>query len=601
MAFEKVAKELADKTIAARGVGGVVKAGQYPAWAGELKELARGHYEKIGLDIGKYISESPTLKNSLIGLGGGAGLGALYGLIEDATSDDEESQLGSRMLNYGLLGGGLGGAAGTALGLINTPSAAAQVKKDIAAASEPKPARTPPGTPPGVIPEPSKSKATPTPAATAPVAPVGKVPEISVSPTRAALQATVDAIPDKEQQETAKNIVKEVNEASSPGAVFEKLLNAPKENLYKSLSYPVAGAFAAPFGLKVPGALLRARANFLDKTRLAAVTADTLKEQPGAIRNLTARALNFGLNPLKSISQLKNYSASANASDFLKNLNNRYGASVVLPPLASRQNIDLVNTSGKNPKFVKNLVPAFVEKLFGNFSSLPGDFRVETKGGTPKLKADEAKKNLLGFLGFLKEKTNSTTGKTTYKVDPSKLNEFGLLKSLYPSPGQAERVANLISTAPEAKQKILITDILQRKGMGSSIPFASPDAIQDIKNRITNRSSGPRSPMYTKTKTLGGGIAGTAFPWLMPEGEPYSKAVNDLNVFTKPDAYGMADQLKSDITTSINSTPDPNVKLNLQALLRQIPKSVDEKTKNQLLLQFMAIAGHNLREPVANP
>ena len=598
MAFEKVAKELADKTIAARGVGGVVKAGQYPAWAGELKELARGHYEKIGLDIGKYISESPALKNSLIGLGGGAGLGALYGLIEDATSDDEESQLGSRMLNYGLLGGGLGGAAGAALGLINTPSAAAQVKKDIAAASEPKPARTPPGTPPGVIPEPSKSKATPTPAATAPVAPVGKVPKVS---DKATVQATIDAVTDPEQKTTAENTVEGVNKAFSLGAVPEKLQDAPKENTYKSLLYPAVGAAAAPLGLKVPGALLRARANFLDKTRLAAVTADTLKEQPGAIRNLTARALNFGLNPLKSISQLKNYAASANASDFLKNLNNRYGASVVLPPLASRENIDLVNTSGKNPKFVKNLVPAFVEKLFGNFSSLPGDFRVETKGGTPKLKADEAKKNLLGFLGFLKEKTNSTTGKTTYKVDPSKLNEFGLLKSLYPSPGQAERAANLILTAPEAKQKNLITDMLKRKGIGSSIPFASPDAIQDIKNRITNRSSGPRSPMYTKTKTVGGGIAGFAFPWLMPEGQPYSKAVNDLNVFTKPDAYGAADQLKSEITTSINSTSDANEKLNLQALLRQVPKSVDEKTKNKLILQLMAITGINPREPVANP
>ena len=143
--------------------------------------------------------------------------------------------------------------------------------------------------------------------------------------------------------------------------------------------------------------------------------------------------------------------------------------------------------------------------------------------------------------------------------------------------------------------------MLKRKGIGSSIPFASPDAIQDIKNRITNRSSGPRSPIFTTPKTVGGALAGGAFPWLMPEGEPYSKSVNDLNVFTKPDAYGAADQLKADITNNINSTSDANEKLNLQALLRQVPKSVDEKTKNKLILQLMAITGINPREPVANP
>jgi hypothetical protein len=599
MAFEKVAKELADKTIAARGVGGVVKAGQYPAWAGELKELARGHYEKIGLDIGKYISESPTLKNSLIGLGGGAGLGALYGLMEDATSDDEESQLGSRMLNYGLLGGGLGGAAGAALGLINTPSAAAQVKKDIAAASEPKPARTPPGTPPGVVPDPSKAKTAPasTPL-TVPALNIGKVPEIS---DKATIKDTLGAITDPEQKSTAENTARDVNNAYSPSAVVKKLEDAPKRNLWSSMVYPAVGAGTVPLGLKVPGALLRARANFLDKTRLASVTADTLNEQPGAIRNLTARTLNFFRNPLESISQLKSYTAPANASDFLEGLNNRYGASVVLPPLASRENIDLVNMSGKNPKFVKNLVPAFVEKLFGNFSPLPGDFRVETKGGAPKLKADEAKKNLLGFLGFFKEKTNSTTGKTTYKVDPSKLNEFGLLKLLYPVPGQAERAANLILTAPQAKQKILIADMIKRKGMGSFMPFADSNAIQDIKNRIANRSSGPRSPTYTRTKAVGGGIAGALFPWLTPEGEPYSKAVDDLNVFTKPDDTGAADQLKLEIKKNIDSTSDETKKLNLQALLRQVPAKADEKTRSKLLLQLLSIVGINPREPVANP
>jgi hypothetical protein len=599
MAFEKVAKDLADKTIAARGVGGVVKVGEYPAWAGEFKELARGHYEKIGLDIGKYISESPTLKNSLIGLGGGAGLGALYGLIEDATSDGEESHLGSRMLNYGLLGGGLGGAAGAALGLINTPSAAAQVKKDIAEASVPKPARTPPGTPPGVVPDPSKAKTAPasTPL-TVPALDIGKVPEIS---DKATIKDTLDAITDSEQKSMAENTLRDVNNAYSAYAIPKKLEDAPKGNLYKSMLYPAAGAFIAPAAPRLAGAALNARANFLDKTRLAAVTADTLKQQPGAIRNLTARALNFGFNPLKSISQLKNYAASANASDFLKNLNNRYGASVVLPPLASRENIDLVNMSGKNPKFDKKLLPAFVEKLFGNFSPLPGDFRVETKGGTPKLKADEAKKNLLGFLGYIKEKTNSTTGKTTYKVDPSKLNEFGLLKSLYPNTDQAERAAKLITTAPEAKQKNLITNIIKGKGMGSYMPYATPDEIQGIKDRIAARGSGTKSPMYTKPKALGGGIVGAMFPWLTPEGEPYSKAVDDLNVFAKPDDTGAADQLKSDIKKNIDSTSDETRKLNLQALLRQVPAEADEKTRRKLFLQLMSIVGFNPREPVANP
>ena len=593
MAFEKVAKDLADKTIAARGVGGVVKVGEYPAWAGEFKELARGHYEKIGLDIGKYISESPTLKNSLIGLGGGAGLGALYGLIEDATSDDEESHLGSRMLNYGLLGGGLGGATGAALGLINTPSAAAQVKKDIAEASAPKPARTPPGTPPGVVPDPSKAKTAPasTPL-TVPALDIGKVPQV---PDKATIKDTLKAMTSSTDKSSLEELVKNVDKAYSVYAIPEKLMDAPKGNLYKSMLYPAAGAFIAPAAPRLAGAALNARANFLDKTRLAAVTADTLEQQPGAIRNLIAKALNFGFSPLTSISQFKNYTSSANKPDFLKNLNNRYGASVVLPPLASRQNIDLVNMSGKNPKFDKKLLPAFVEKLFGNFSPLPGDFRVETKGGTPMLKADEAKKNLLGFLGYIKEKTNSTTGKTTYKVDPSKLNEFGLLKSLYPNADQAERAANLITTAPEAKQKNLITNMIKGKGMGSYMPYATPYEIQGIKDRIAARGSGTKSPMYTKPKALGGGILGAMFPWLTPEGEPYSKAVDDLNVFKKPDALGAANEIKLNINHRINGATDPVVKKNLEALLREVPEEADENTRKKLLLQLMSIIGINPR------
>jgi hypothetical protein len=77
--------------------------------------------------------------------------------------------------------------------------------------------------------------------------------------------------------------------------------------------------------------------------------------------------------------------------------------------------------------------------------------------------------------------------------------------------------------------------------------------------------------------------------------------VDDLNVFTKPDDTGAADQLKLDIKKNIDSTSDETKKLNLQALLRQVPAKADEKTRSKLLLQLMSIVGFNLIEPVANP
>lgn len=138
--MSKIAQDLADKALAARSVGGVVKAGEYPEWAAGLKEIAEQHYAKVGINkqaagvmdnIGSYLAANPTLRNSLIGLGGGAGLGALAGLTSGALSDDEDSSTLSKMLNYGLLGGGLGAAGGAAYGLLSKPDELPRVNKAI--------------------------------------------------------------------------------------------------------------------------------------------------------------------------------------------------------------------------------------------------------------------------------------------------------------------------------------------------------------------------------------------------------------------------------------------------------------------------------------
>lgn len=138
--MSKIAQDLADKALAARSVGGVVKAGEYPEWAAGLKEIAEQHYAKVGINkqaagvmdnIGSYLAANPTLRNSLIGLGGGAGLGALAGLTSGALSDDEDSSTLSKMLNYGLLGGGLGAAGGAAYGLLSKPNELPKVNKAI--------------------------------------------------------------------------------------------------------------------------------------------------------------------------------------------------------------------------------------------------------------------------------------------------------------------------------------------------------------------------------------------------------------------------------------------------------------------------------------
>jgi len=165
--MSKIAQDLADKALAARSVGGVVKAGEYPEWAAGLKEIAEQHYAKNGINkqaagvmdnIGSYLAANPTLRNSLIGLGGGAGLGALAGLTSGALSDDEDSSTLSKMLNYGLLGGGLGAAGGAAYGLLSKPNELPKVNKAIEESKVKDIVRNAPttGTPPAQMPAPVK-------------------------------------------------------------------------------------------------------------------------------------------------------------------------------------------------------------------------------------------------------------------------------------------------------------------------------------------------------------------------------------------------------------------------------------------------------------
>jgi hypothetical protein len=116
MQLSNIAKDLAQKSVVSRTLGGVVKAGQYADWAEEYKQAAQEHY--ASLETEKKADQS-LLANTLIG----GGLGAAAGGLGSYLTSSKKKRL-KDALTYGLLGG-LGGAGlGAAGTLLSDPDSA---------------------------------------------------------------------------------------------------------------------------------------------------------------------------------------------------------------------------------------------------------------------------------------------------------------------------------------------------------------------------------------------------------------------------------------------------------------------------------------------
>jgi hypothetical protein len=107
MSVEKIASDLAKKSYISRNLGGVVKAGEYAAWAEEYKDIAQEHYDSLKAE--KQAAIDPLVLNTLIGGGLGAGAGALGSLGSEYLSGKKNKNRWRDALTYGLMGG-LGGA-----------------------------------------------------------------------------------------------------------------------------------------------------------------------------------------------------------------------------------------------------------------------------------------------------------------------------------------------------------------------------------------------------------------------------------------------------------------------------------------------------------
>lgn len=119
MQLSEIAKDLAQKAVVSRTLGGVIKAGQYADWANDYKTLAAEHYAELEQQKTAEATATPDapapgasaegmpslLRNALIGGGIGLGAGALGGLFSGGKLKNKLR----KALSYGLLGG-LGGA-----------------------------------------------------------------------------------------------------------------------------------------------------------------------------------------------------------------------------------------------------------------------------------------------------------------------------------------------------------------------------------------------------------------------------------------------------------------------------------------------------------
>lgn len=121
MSIEKIANDLAKKSYISRNLGGVVKAGQYAAWAEDYRSIAQDHYASLKAE--KQAAIDPLVLNTLLGGGLGAGAGVLGSLGSEYISGKKNKNRLRDALTYGLMGG-LGGAGlGAAKQLWSDPNA----------------------------------------------------------------------------------------------------------------------------------------------------------------------------------------------------------------------------------------------------------------------------------------------------------------------------------------------------------------------------------------------------------------------------------------------------------------------------------------------
>ena len=119
MSIEKIASDLANKSYVSRRLGGVIKAGEYAAWAEEYRGLAQEHYVKLASE--KKAAMDPMLSSVLTGGGIGAGAGVLGSLGTEYFSGKKNKNRLRDALTYGLLGGAGGASLGAIKQLIADP------------------------------------------------------------------------------------------------------------------------------------------------------------------------------------------------------------------------------------------------------------------------------------------------------------------------------------------------------------------------------------------------------------------------------------------------------------------------------------------------
>jgi hypothetical protein len=576
MSFEKVAKDLADKTIAARGVGGVVKAGEYPAWAGELKELASSHYEKIGLnkksfDVGKLLSENPALKNSLIGLGGGAGLGAIAGLLEDTFTEENDTNLATKMLNYGLLGGGLGAGAGALHGLINTPSAVEKLKADAAS----KPAVS--SAPLTAIP-PATTAATPEPAAASATPPAAAAPAASVPP--AAVKA-----PEFTPGEDSKKMIESFAEPEDRAMLLQYY------NKGTDFKPGPAGALKGDTrileGIQDIGALGLGPTGY-GTAMLAGGIAPTVVGQ-------TARSV------ANAVDRFKTNRGSFTRTDYQKFLDN----------LKSKFNIRTTDLSG-NPVHTE----AVRKGLFTQALKLPGEYRrvildrVAGSGSAmdkvkkffadlPARFADPSKKLLDRKSGGpvikqnmpVDQKVRSLLG---YDIDPNtgqvSLKSDSLLKSYAGNnPQGAKSIATSFENLTPAKARVLLNNLLK----GNIKSVRTPPTAKELRDLATRVGGRARWGLGKVPSILGATVGGAA---------GITSNLEDIkNVLPKFDVYAETPKsVKSVLSNQIeNIASSPNTtaiqKAQLFDLQSQLPKEgVDPSDHNAWFTRILKIINPEL-------
>jgi hypothetical protein len=107
-----------------------VKAGEYPAWASELKDLAKAHYEKIAAPgiidqaTGWFNSQPEMARHAMTGAAIGGLGGAVTGLARNAISPRRKKNYLGDMFGYGLAGAGLGAGAGALYNVANMDTGA---------------------------------------------------------------------------------------------------------------------------------------------------------------------------------------------------------------------------------------------------------------------------------------------------------------------------------------------------------------------------------------------------------------------------------------------------------------------------------------------